>query len=584
MDVLEREVPSGSEDEFADSDESSASDDEYFPDEEQSDIENNPSPSMSTELNKDSDESTDGEDSVPSTSKNKNRKNAAKDKNKPIWDWVKKDLPFLETPEDELIPRGPAVHAKTPIKMFTTLFPDDLVEMITFETNRNRIINGSKCKPVTKQDIYTFMGILMYMSVVHLPFRRMYWSPLTRQETIANAMSVNKFEYILSMLHFCDNSIAKEKDQPGYDRLHKIRKLLVRLNETFQDCAFPEKCQCIDEQMVPFKGRHSLKVYMTKKPVKWGYKMWARAGRSGYVYELELFGDNQIENLPNLPDELGQLGKVVMRLTKNVPEGTFMFFDNFFASPELLVELKKRNLGGTCTFQKKRTRGCPLTEDKALGKQGRGAYDFRTEKTKEFLICKWYDNKPVLVGSNVHGVEPSTDVRRFDRKDRRHILVERPRLIGEYNKNMGGVDKCDMMLALYRTKLKTKKWYKRIFTHLLDLCVVNSWFLYRQATKSKMQMVHFKLELARSLIKTHQEVDQQPEVPMNPVKRMRSAKDVCNSARFDGMNHFPKQTQSCAQRCKMDECGRKSTYICLKCHVSLCIDGKTDCFYKFHNK
>lgn len=80
MDVLEREVPSGSEDEFADSDESSASDDEYFPDEEQSDIENNPSPSMSTELNKDSDESTDGENSVPSTSKNKTEKMQQKTK------------------------------------------------------------------------------------------------------------------------------------------------------------------------------------------------------------------------------------------------------------------------------------------------------------------------------------------------------------------------------------------------------------------------------------------------------------------------------------------------------------------------
>ena len=42
--------------------------------------------------------------------------------------------------------------------------------------------------------------------------------------------------------------------------------------------------------MIAFKCRHALKVYMPNKPTKWGYKLWCRAGVSGYVYAFEVSG------------------------------------------------------------------------------------------------------------------------------------------------------------------------------------------------------------------------------------------------------------------------------------------------------
>ena len=44
---------------------------------------------------------------------------------------------------------------------------------------------------------------------------------------------------------------------------------------------------------------------------------------------------------------------------------------------------------------------------------------------------------------------------------------------------MGGVDKADMLLSLYCTKLRKKKWYHRIAFQLLSLAVVNSLVMYR---------------------------------------------------------------------------------------------------------
>ena len=44
----------------------------------------------------------------------------------------------------------------------------------------------------------------------------------------------------------------------------------------------------IDEMMIPFKGWHDAKMCMPKKPVKWGYRMWCRAGISGYICDFEV--------------------------------------------------------------------------------------------------------------------------------------------------------------------------------------------------------------------------------------------------------------------------------------------------------
>lgn len=90
----------------------------------------------------------------------------------------------------------------------------------------------------------------------------------------------------------------------------------------------------------------------------------------------------------------------------------------------------------------------------------------------------------MTVSTNVHGVKPENSVQRWDKKQKKKIDVKRPALIGEYNANMGGVDKCDMLMSLYRNSMKSRKWYKRVMFNFLDLCNVNAWLLYRETTAS----------------------------------------------------------------------------------------------------
>ena len=495
------------------------------------------------------------------------------------WRWVKRDLPEHADSENEVICIGPALNATSPLEMFLCHLGDATINLILFETNRMRLeTNKTKYRPVEELEMRKFLGICLYMSVVDLPFRRMYWSRATRQPIVANALSINRFEEILSLLHVNDNQLQSVNGTEGYDRLYKVRPLLTNINRNFSNCAQLEKFMAIDEQIIPFKGRHSLKVYMRNKPKKWGYKVWALAGQYGYLYKFQFYGDNLAGGVEIQPG-IGASGKVVIDFAEGVPEGTYLFFDNYFASPELLVELTNTHLYATCTMRKNRSGKCPLKCEKDLKKMGRESYDFRSENG--ILLCEWFDNRTVLVGSNVHGVEPANTVSRYNRKEKRYVEVKCPRLITVYNKNMGGVDRCDMLLALYRNAMKTRKWYKRIIFHLIDLCVVNAWTL--SGGVRKMSLYKFKLAVATGLIEAtvapHHE-----QVPGPAPAETQHNRDVSHDSRYDGVGHLVKQLDANVQRCKMEGCRRRTKFVCVKCRTTLCVDIRSDCFYRFHTK
>jgi hypothetical protein len=98
--------------------------------------------------------------------------------------------------------------------------------------------------------------------------------------------------------------------------------------------------QCIDEMMVPFKGRHGAKQYMPKKPCKWGYKFWCRAGMSGYVYDFEIHGSQEAKGPPPgvNPEEFGE------------SENRDLKIDVFFCLPQTANVKKARDHGPAVRF------------------------------------------------------------------------------------------------------------------------------------------------------------------------------------------------------------------------------------------
>ena len=52
--------------------------------------------------------------------------------------------------------------------------------------------------------------------------------------------------------------------------------IFVLFCNAFKNAVLPETFMSVDEQVAPFKGVHSMKCYLSKKPKKWGCKFWAR--------------------------------------------------------------------------------------------------------------------------------------------------------------------------------------------------------------------------------------------------------------------------------------------------------------------
>ena len=90
----------------------------------------------------------------------------------------------------------------------------------------------------------------------------------------------------------------------------------------------------------------------------------------------------------------------------------------------------------------------------------------------------------------------SHKVQCWDGKAKKHVMVDCPDIVKKYNSAVGGVDLADMLISLYRTPYKTRRWYLWVVLHLIDICKVNVWLLYRRyATQLKIP-VHLQMKLA----------------------------------------------------------------------------------------
>ncbi|KAK3891500.1 hypothetical protein Pcinc_004590 [Petrolisthes cinctipes] len=101
-----------------------------------------------------------------------------------------------------------------------------------------------------------------------------------------------------------------------------------------------------------------------------------------------------------------------------------------------------------------------------------------------YLVLRWKDNKPVTVLSTDLGLEPVSKCKRYSKGTKRKEDVDCPNLINCYNANMGGIGKSDMLVHLYRTPMKSKRWYMRLFAYCVDLCMTNAWLCYRRDCQS----------------------------------------------------------------------------------------------------
>ncbi len=94
------------------------------------------------------------------------------------------------------------------------------------------------------------------------------------------------------------------------------------------------------------------------------------------------------------------------------------------------------------------------------------------------ITClKWKDKREVNMLSTFHS-DSMIDKRRRSRTVSGEIeTIKKPHMVEDYNKHMGGVDMSDQFVLYYGYAHRNNKWWKRVFFHLLDLCIVNAHIL-----------------------------------------------------------------------------------------------------------
>lgn len=482
----------------------------------------------------------------------------------------------------------------TPYTLFKLFVTTEMLQDVATESNRYSVETTGVSINTTANDIEQVIGMYFYMGLAKMPNVRVYWESETKYEPVCGVMARDRFLKLLRLLHFQNEATATEAEK--LDKLWKLRKWCTALRDNFLQIP-PYENQSVDEIIVPFKGRSALRVYMPKKPHKWGFKLWGRSSSNGFIHDFDIYQPA----IGNVQSDLSRSSAVVDHMASHLPAGMNykLFADNYFTSVRLIEKLKKKDIYYIGTVRLDRLKNIEIDNDKVMRKKGRGAFVSRVEEKTNVICTRWHDNKVVSLVSSYVGTDPVSIARRWDKKEKQFLEVTRPAIVTEYNRFMGGIDLLNMCSGLYRFPIRSHRWYLYVFYHTLRMALVNAWFVYKRFHEIEgtpknqvMKLRTFQAVCAQSLTTAGRgkkrargrptAEEQEVLALQSPPCKRRSVAPVIDSQK-DEYNHFPVYDAK-RQRCKL--CPRATSMFshvkCLKCNVYLCLNKDRNCFLLYH--
>lgn len=381
---------------------------------------------------------------------------------------------------------------KTPEDFYRLLITDDFLDKIVIETNiyAEKTISATELKPksrlkswkpVDREEMRKFFGVLLVMGLVRLPRMNDYWSQnaMYRNNYIVSVMTRDRFQMILKFWHFS----RQDQDESSGDKLYKIRNVLEMILAEFRKVVVPGKILVIDESMIPWRGRLKFRQYIKNKAHKYGVKLYKLCTPEGFTFSVIVYtgkGDGG--------RELNHGPKTVMRLIKDLEfKGRIVIADNFYNSIDLAEDLlsKKTFLCGTLRSNRK---GLPRTIVSQKIKKGQ---IIGKMNHKGVRIIKWMDKRPVLMISTCknHDITLRTVTKT---RGERSVTTKKPECVYSYNDSKKGVDYSDQMSSYYSSLKRGLKWYRKVMMELIfGTALVNAWVLYNMKNKAKMPKKEF---------------------------------------------------------------------------------------------
>jgi len=154
----------------------------------------------------------------------------------------------------------------------------------------------------------------------------------------------------------------------------------------------------------------------------------------------------------------------------------------------------------------------------------------------------------------------------------------KPQIVADYNQHMGYVDKGNRMANSYSINRRTCKWTKKLFFHLFDLAILNSYNLFSSLEGKKISHSDFQNTLLGNLLAQsgHERNVQRP------IGRPPAAATQVVRLEERGRKHWPIPSATRCRVCAEKGFTRNVSVICERCEVALCCDRR--CLVDYHNK
>ena len=261
--------------------------------------------------------------------------------------------------------------------------------------------------------------------------------------------------------------------------------------------------------------------------------------------------------------------------------------DNYYSSPELFSELYSRETYACGTVKLNRI-GMPMSVKNAQLKPLESVY----LRNGPILCLKWSGEKkkskkkPVTILSTIH---EATELL-TKKKDAHGNRIPKPVPIYEYTKYMSGVDLSDQYMSFHVALRKSMKWSRKLFFHLFNMVILNSYLLNKKFGKRKLSKHDYIEYIANYLVDTGTEtltcVPRRTFNPSNlerlterhfpkhiPLRNGKLQGIVCRACNFT-------RSQITTMGFAAQNLPRKTTiYWCEECETPLCI---TLCFELYH--
>lgn len=298
-------------------------------------------------------------------------------------------------------------------------------------------------------------------------------------------MSYNKFHLLHRYIHFADN----EQDCKN-DPIYKIRYVSDYIRTKWGKYYSPGQKLTIDESMIKFQGRCKFLQYIQNKPVKWGIKAFLLCDSSNYYcLDLNLYY-GKVKPNGNNTNNFSPTERVVINLIEPyLGKGKILYCDNFFTSMKLQKFLISNKTGLIGTWRRNRipaVNTIPIPEKKCF-------MSYLWKDTKDLIITIYNDKKIVYIMNSVQPVNPYL---KYDKFTQNYKII--PNIVHDYNNFSHGVDFNNKRSYNNRFPHRSNKWTKNTFFHMVQVCIQNSYILYRK--KQKMTYRKFYEDIIISLV------------------------------------------------------------------------------------